>query len=184
MVEYQKRTSSGVSKAALATAIGAGVVALSNGGGLGNILPAVGVGARSPYVAPAAAPLVFPADPNGGYVTEKEMCLIRENSSQGAVIAQLTAEKYTDNQISLALAPVYGELSKQKDDICDIKAALAMEIERRSCGDENLLTYVNGNFIKAEKSLNSCHINYHGVKPVIRPNDDCCECGCNHGERR
>lgn len=175
MVEYKKKESSGVAKAGLATAIGvgaAGALGLLNGGLLGNNGGILGnpVGyANAPAVTFAAAQAA-----GCGYVTEKEMCLIRENGAQGSTIARLEAEKYTDAHIVAALGPVYGELAKQNGEICDLKAAMAMETERRACGDERLLTYVDGNFVKAEKSINSRHINYHGCEPVIRPKHCCC----------
>ena len=146
MVEYQKRQSSGVAKTALGLGIGAlGLQALGGGGGL----PLFGGGA--------------PAVAFGGYVSEKELGLVREIGSKDAAIAKLESEKYADNRVALLIA-----------EIGEMKANLAMESERRSCGDINLRTYVDGNYIKAEKTLNSREINYHGCEPVIRPVHDCC----------
>ena len=168
MVEYQKMGASGVAKAALATGItGAAFGLLGGGGGI----PFLRGGAGVP-VAP------FAADPTGGYVTDKDMTLIREISEKDSIIARQGAELYTNSHITASLGPVYAELGKQKDDICDLKAALSMEVERRGSGDRELLTYVDGNYIKARKRLSGADIDYDGCEPVIRPKRCCC---CNSG---
>lgn len=129
-------------------------------------------------MAPAAPVVVAPEAGGccgGGYVTNREMQLIRESSEKDSKIAKLESEKYTVEYVNASLAPVYGQLNALKQENCDLKATLAMESERRSCGDENLFTYVNGTFVPAMKSIDSRDINYHGVRPVLRP-----ACCCNH----
>lgn len=180
-MEYTKKPagSSGVAKVGAVlggTALG---VSLLNGGGLGNLF---GGARQAGFVYPQGTVVTVDASgvpvyggACGCYVTEKEMKLIRESSEKDAEIAQLRSEKYADSQITMSLAPVYAELGKQKDEICDLKAAIGMETERRACGDEKLLEYVKGNYIKAEKMINGRDVNYHGCKPVIRlDRDDCC----------
>ena len=147
MVEYQKKASSGVAKTALGLGIGAlGLQTLGGG------LPMLNGG----------SPVAFSG--GGGYVTGRDLGLVHELSSKDATIAKLEAEKYTDNRVTLLVA-----------ELGQLKADLAMETERRACGDRNLQTYVDGNYIKAEKSLNSRDINYHGCRPVIEPVHCCCE---------
>lgn len=190
MAEYYKKAgSSTTSKAALGLGIAGtalGVGALGGGGVLGNLFAPrqVGFGYGAP-VAPVASVDINGFPVYAGYsgccgnqhVTEKEMGLIRELEKTGNENSVLRAEKYTTEQISLSLAPVYGMLNQQNQEICDLKAGLAMETERRACGDEKLLEYVKGNYIKAEKSINSKTINYHACKPVIEIDDCCCTSG-------
>jgi|GEM_PF-7103603 hypothetical protein len=181
--------SSTTSKAALGFGVAGTALALMNGGAniLGGINPIAPVRYAAPPVAPGAfygggAAVDLNIAPggvyyhNGGYVTEKEMHIYRELDKSQNENAVLRSEKYTTEHVSAALAPVYFELKKQGDEICDLKTAYALETERRACGDERLLEYVNGNYIKAEKSINGRSINYHGCRPVITT--DCC-CCCN-----
>lgn len=163
MVEYRQKASSGVSKAALATAVGAGVVALSNGTGLGGLL---GGGLGGAPVARAYATAAAE-----GLVSDRDLYLVREIGAKDAVIAKLEAEKYADYKVQEATAP----LAKR---VCDLEAAQAMEVERRRGSDRELLTYVDGNFIKAHKRISSADIDYDGCEPVIRRKRCCCG---NHG---
>lgn len=102
----------------------------------------------------------------GCYVTEKEMCLIREN-------ATLIAEKYTDNKLAANNLYWQEKYEKLADKECSLETALAMECERRACGDENIITFVKGNYIPAEKVLNSRNICYHACRPVLEHCDTC-----------
>ena len=178
--------SSTTSKAALGFGVAGTALALLNGGA--NVLGGLNPIAPARYAAPPVVPAAFggTVDINyapggayyhgGGYVTEKEMCIYRELDKSQNENAVLRAEKYTNEQINASLHPVYAMLSDQKQEICDLKADYTMESERRACGDERLLTYIDGNYIKAEKSINGRSVNYHACRPVITMDCGCC-CG-------
>lgn len=106
---------------------------------------------------------------NGGdcYVTEKEMALIQQNSGKDAIIAELQAEKYVDNKLAILDDKWQAKFDKLADKECNLEAALAMECERRACGDKTLLEYVNGHFVQAEKFIPGKSVNYGCVHPVL-----------------
>ena len=131
MVEYaRKNASSGVAKAALATGITGAALGLFGGGGL----PVFGA-PRGAY-GPGAVALE-----GGGYVTEKEMNLIRENSGQASEIARLQAEKYADAQIELKTAPMTNR-------ICALETAAAVNAAR----DHDYRRYVEREFVHQPKA--------------------------------
>lgn len=166
MVESQNKASSGVAKTAVAlagTALGLNLLGANTGTGGGILTTLSG--------APAAAT-------NGGYATQRDLGYVQQLSSKDAEISKLQGEKYADQQIVASLGPVYTMLNNQSTEICNLKMGLAMETERRECGDRNLRTFVEGNYIPAEKALNSNAIDWHGVKAVLQPVDNCNPCGC------
>lgn len=144
MVEYQRKTSSGVAKAGLATAAATAGLILLNGGGTQLFRGAAGPGTAT-----------FAADPTGGYVTDKEMCLIRELSGKDAIIAQQAAEKYAD-------AVVKSEVEPLKTRVCELEKDAAVNAAR----DQDFRRYVNSEFV-------------HQPKATIRESIVVCkQCGC------
>ena len=131
------------------------------------------------------------------YVTEREMCLIRENGEQGNEIAKLKSEKYTDakieklcdkltakierveekaeaanNFLNEKFSKGYNELASKYG---ELNSALTMEVERRKCGDKEILCYVDGNFVKAKKYIDGRDIKACGCELS-------CNCNCRKGE--
>ena len=144
MVEYQNKKSSGVAKAALATAAAVGGLTLLGGGGL----PLNGI-------SPVYRGAPFAADPTGGYVTDKDMNLIREIGGKDALIAQLSAEKYSDSAIKLEVEPL-------KNRVCELEKFVAVNGAR----DHDYRFYVEREFVHQPKA----RINQSIVV--------CKQCGC------
>lgn len=117
-MDYGKFGKSGISGgAATAIGLGAGAAGLllgaNNNGDCGNggVLGGLFGGNRNG---------------NGCYVTEKEMHWINQSNDKSAVIAELKAEKYTDNKISML-----------QMEICHTNSKVAA-LEARVHGDEKL----------------------------------------------
>lgn len=166
MVEYVKKptTSSTAAKTALGFGIAGTAIGLLNGGA--NLInPAAAFGVpRVSYGAPAVtvAPAPFVAEGGCGYVSDKEMCLIRENSGKDAVIAQLSAEKYADNLVEARTAPLIAR-------ICNLETAEAVNAAR----DQDFRRYVEREFVHQPKA---------SMRESIVVCKQCgCECDCNHG---
>ena len=134
----------------------------------------------------------------GGAVNWREMELIRESSRDGDKIAKMEAERYADHAINKAVERLEGKIAKVDDAVDfinekftrghhelaakygELHSLVGFESERRKCGDEKLHTYVDSNFIRADKVLDKKHINY-GIAPCT--NFNTCSCGCDHGEK-
>lgn len=168
-MEYVKKAvgSSGVAKVGAVlggTALG---LNLLGGGGLNNLFGARQAG----FAYPAVPGNVITVDASGApvyggncncYVTEKEMCLIRENSAQGAVIAKLEAEKYADMLVKSEVEPL-------KTRVCNLETAAAVNAAR----DQDFRRYVNAEFVHQPKA---------SIKESIVVCKQCgceCECGCH-----
>ena len=108
------------------------------------------------------------------YVTEKELGYILAGTAKDSTIAELKAEMYSDAKLQTYKDQVTVKFEMQQKEICALDAALATECERRACGDENIVNYVNGNFVKADIYLDSKHVKYGRCSPVLQ---DCDPCG-------
>jgi len=131
------------------------------------------------------------------YVTRPEVGLIRENNALLSENATLRAEKYADNKIACAVEKLEAKIERLEckvdktadflnnkitsgyEDLAakfgDLKTGLVMECEKRACGDKELLTFIEGNYIKADKVLDVKHIN-HGIScPGMKRDDKCRE---------
>jgi len=156
-MEYERpatqRTSSGIAKAGLATAVGVGAMSLLHPNGLLGLGASNGAG-----VAPGFAPFARGAVEWAEHVvTDKEMHLIRENASKDAVIAQLRSENYATGAVGAAVAPLQNE-------ICALKTQMAVNAAR----DDDFRRYVNAEFV-------------HQPKARINESIVTCEqCGCGN----
>jgi hypothetical protein len=115
-------------------------------------------------------------------VNRYELGLVREIGAKSEENAMLKAERYTDHAIGCAVEKLeakiekaadkaeaatnfinekftkgYGELAAKYGELC---GEIAMESERRKCGDKELFTYIDGNYIKADKRLSHRHIDH------------------------
>lgn len=215
-MDYERK-SSGVAKAGLATGItGTALATLDiikdhwgckDGRRDGYGYPgAYGAPYGAPYGVPYPAPA--PAPGCGCYVTEKEMCLIRENAALGDVNAKQASELYTNHvvncveeklekQINCVEEKLEGAIYALGNRVGKLEGGLALECERRECGDQNIITWANCEFIHSEKDImNSKKIDWHGCEPILRNRErerfdrddrrgdrDCdherdCGCGC------
>jgi hypothetical protein len=111
-------------------------------------------------------------DDGNRHVTKSEMNLINQNAEKDAIIATLTAEKYTDCKVEKLNEKYEMKFEKLIEKTCHIDKELTMEIERRACGDQNIVTYVNGNFIKAKKYIDSKDVKYGACQPELHCDDD------------
>lgn len=156
-MEYTKKTaSSTAAKTGLGFGIAGTALGLLNGGA--NLLnPSAALGVR-PYGIPA--PMGFA--PDCGYVTDKEMHLIREGSEKDSVIGQLRAEKYADNLVKTATEPLQAR-------ICNLETASAVNAAR----DQDFRRYVEREFVHQPKA---------SMKESIVVCKQCgCDCGHDHG---
>lgn len=147
MVEYQRKASSSVAK--VATVLGGTALGLNLlGANGGNVLGLNGTGLNAPAITL-----------QNNFVSEKEMCLIRENTVDKATIAQLTAEKYADAAIKVEVEPL-------KTRVCNLETAAAVNAAR----DQDFRRYVNAEFVHQPKA----HINESIVV--------CEQCGCRRND--
>ena len=150
-------------QANLNTVLGAigtvGAVGLLNGGGLGGLL-----GGAAPAQAAAACH-------ENQAVTRYDMTLIRDNMAKDSEIALLKADKYTDQKFAdlndryndrfrnieseLARQAIHNQKTEDsfalaRQDLATVKTQLegqiAMEAERRCCGDNAIINYANATF--------------------------------------
>jgi len=106
-------------------------------------------------------------------VTEKELGYILAGTAKDSKIAELQAEMYSDAKLQTYKDQVTVKFEIQQKEICSLQSGLSTEAERRACGDENIVNYVNGNFIKADKYLDSKHVKYGRCAPVLHDCDPC-----------
>ena len=163
-MEYVKKTvnpSSSTAKTALGFGIAGTALAvlggLGGGGVVGNVL-----GVPRAYGPGWGGPVAFAEGYNGGcgYVTEKEMNLIRESSGKDATIARLEAEQYTNRLVDIKTAPL-------NDKICALETAAAVNAAR----DHDYRRYVEREFVRQPKA---------SIRESIVVCKQCgCECECH-----
>ena len=187
MIEYEKKPASGTAKTALGLSIGA-LGAELLGGTLGNLM---GNGMAGGCVNSDSMP-----------VTRYEMGLVQSNNALSNENALLKADKYTDQKFAdlndrynarfsnieavLAQQAVTNQrtmdsfevaqrdLMAVKNDLC---GRIAMEAERRCCGDNAIVNYSNATFypkMVADVTVGTTTT----AQMLYNPIPDC-GCGCN-----
>jgi len=161
-MEYVKKAapSSSTAKTALGFGIAGTALAalggLGGGGVVGNVL-----GVPRAYGPGWGGPVAFNEGYGGcGYVTEKEMHLIRESSGKDATIARLEAEQYANRLVEIKTAPM-------NDKICALETTMAVNAAR----DQDFRRYVESAFVHQPKA---------SMRDSIVVCKHCeCECACH-----